>query len=122
MGDFRQLQVWKLAHGLTLDVYRATRNFPQEELYGITSQARRSAASVAANIAEGAGRNTDRELAHFARIALGSANELEYHLILARDLGLRNPGSARPGATLNGSTPDARRSHPHAAKLLIADS
>jgi four helix bundle protein len=81
------LQVWERAHKLTLDVYAATRMFPKEEVYGLTSQLRRAASSIPANIAEGCGRNGDAELARFLSIAIGSANELDYHLLLARDLG-----------------------------------
>ena len=88
--DFKRLQVWDKSHRLTLDVYRATNNFPQSELYGLTSQIRRSAASVPANIAEGCGRNTEAEFARFLHIAMGSASELEYHLLLSRDLGYLN--------------------------------
>jgi four helix bundle protein len=73
---------------LTLAVYRATARFPREELYGLTSQIRRSCSSVPANLAEGCGRNADAELARFCSIAAGSASEMEYHLLLARDLGL----------------------------------
>lgn len=87
MGDYRKVAVWERAHRLTLEVYRATRQFPREEQFGLTSQMRRSATSVPANIAEGCGRNSDAELARFLTIALGSANELDYHLLLARDLG-----------------------------------
>jgi len=85
--------VWQRAHRLTLDVYGATQAFPKEELYGITSQLRRSSSSIPANIAEGCGRNGDAELARFLRIALGSVNELDYHLLLARDLGYLLPPS-----------------------------
>jgi four helix bundle protein len=86
--DFRDLQVWQKAHQLTLMVYRLTASFPQTERYGLTTQLRRSSASVAANLAEGCGRNGDAELARFCAIAMGSASELEYHLLLARDLKL----------------------------------
>ncbi len=86
MKDFHQLQVWQKAHHLTLAVYQATATFPREELYGLTSQLRRSSASISANLAEGCGRNGDAEFARFCSIAMGSANELEYHLLLARDL------------------------------------
>jgi four helix bundle protein len=86
MGDFRKLHVWERAHKLTLDVYVATRSLPKDELFGLTSQLRRSASSIPANIVEGCGRNSDAELARFMGIALGSANELDYHLLLARDL------------------------------------
>jgi four helix bundle protein len=93
VGDFRKLQVWHRAHKLTLDVYRATSAFPKEELYGLTNQLRRASASIGANIAEGCGRNTDAELARYLGIAVGSANELDYHLLLARDLGYLQPAA-----------------------------
>jgi four helix bundle protein len=72
-------------------VYKATATFPKEELYGLTSQMRRSASSIPANIAEGCGRNGNAELARFLQISAGSASELQYHLLLARDLGLLAP-------------------------------
>lgn len=86
MKDFRELKVWARAHELTLLVYQATGSFPREEMYGLTSQLRRAAASVPANLAEGCGRNGDAEFARFCFIAMGSASELDYHMILARDL------------------------------------
>lgn len=86
--DFRKLEVWQKAHALVLDIYRASRGFPKEELFGLTSQSRRAAASMPANIAERCGRGTAGELARFMGNSMGSASELEYHLILARDLGL----------------------------------
>jgi four helix bundle protein len=86
MKDFRELKVWERSHRLTLSIYRATRPFPKDERFGLTSQLRRSSASIPANIAEGCGRNGDPELARFLQIAMGSASETEYHLILARDL------------------------------------
>lgn len=73
---------------MTLAVYKATATFPRDELYGLTSQIRRSCSSIPANIAEGCGRSGDAELARFLQIALGSASELEYHLLLAHDLQL----------------------------------
>jgi len=88
MKDFRELKVWQRSHRLTLAVYRATRPFPKDELYGLTSQLRRASASIPANIAEGCGRNGDSELARFFQIAMGSACELDYHLMLAFDLDL----------------------------------
>jgi four helix bundle protein len=88
MENFKNLKVWTKAHGLTLTVYEATRCFPKEEIYGLTSQIRRAAASIGANIAEGCGRRSDPEMKRFIQIARGSASELEYHLLLARDLGL----------------------------------
>ena len=72
---------------MTLDIYQATKAFPKEEMYGLTSQVRRACSSIPANIAEGCGRNGDAELARFMYIAMGSASELEYHLMLAHDLG-----------------------------------
>ena len=86
MKDFRRLKVWEKAHLLTLDVYKATAGFPREELYGLTSQLRRCAASMGANIAEGCGKEGNRELHRFLQIASGSASELDYHLLLAKDL------------------------------------
>ena len=86
MKDFKDLKVWVKAHEVTLAIYQRTRNFPREEIYGLTSQMRRAAASVPANIAEGCGRRSDAELHRFLQIARGSASELEYHLLLARDL------------------------------------
>lgn len=88
MQDFRNLDVWRKAHGLALAIYRATGSFPNDERFGLTSQLRRSSASVAANIAEGCGRGGDRDFARFLTIAMGSAGETEYHLLLAHDLGL----------------------------------
>lgn len=86
MKDFRRLKVWEKAHSLTLDIYKATSRFPREELYGLTSQLRRCSASMGANIAEGCGKNGNRELHRFLQIASGSASELDYHLLLANDL------------------------------------
>jgi four helix bundle protein len=86
MRDFRGLKVWARAHRLTLDIYQTTATFPREELYGLCSQIRRSAASIPTNIAEGCGRAGRLELAQFFQIAMGSASELEYQLLLAHDL------------------------------------
>ena len=87
MRNYRDLQVWSKVHGLTLELYRISQGFPREEMFGVTSQLRRAAVSVAANLAEGCGRRTGTELARFVRIAMGSASELDYHLLLCRDLG-----------------------------------
>ena len=87
MKNYKELQVWQKAHAMTLVIYDKTRGFPREELYGLTSQMRRSSASIGANIAEGSGRRSDGDICRFLRIARGSASELEYHLLLARDLG-----------------------------------
>jgi four helix bundle protein len=89
--DFRELKAWQKAHQLTLAVYRITAAFPREELYGLTSQLRRASSSIAANLAEGRGRNGDMEFARFCSMAMGSASELEYHLLLAKDLKLLKP-------------------------------
>ena len=84
---YRKLEVWKKAYSFSLDIYIITRNYPKEELYGITSQIRRSAASIPANIAEGNARNSRNEYRQFVSIARGSAAELETWLLLSRDLG-----------------------------------
>jgi four helix bundle protein len=86
MRDFKLLKVWQKAHQLTLDVYKVTATFPREELYGLVAQMRRSSASIPTNIAEGCGRSSQAELGRFFVIAAGSASELEYQFILARDL------------------------------------
>jgi four helix bundle protein len=88
LKDFRELKVWGKGHQLTLEVYKSTAAFPKDELYGLTSQIRRAAASIPANIAEGCGRGGNVEFARFLQIAMGSASELEYHLLLASDLNL----------------------------------
>jgi four helix bundle protein len=90
LKDFRTLKVWEKSHHLALEIYKATATFPKTELYGLTSQIRRACVSISANIAEGCGRGGDAELARFLQIAMGSASELEYHLLLTRDLGLLN--------------------------------
>jgi len=86
MEDFKNLKVWAKAHQMTLVIYQNTRKFPREELYGLASQIRRASASIGANIAEGCGRRSDPEMKRFLQIARGSASELEYHLLLAKDL------------------------------------
>src|SRR6476660_9020743 len=87
MRNHRDLHVWSKAYSLSLELYRLSRSFPKEELYGLTSQLRRAAVSIGANLAEGCGRRTNAEMARFVRIAMGSASELDYHLLLSRDLG-----------------------------------
>lgn len=86
MHQFKELKVWQKGRILVKDIYRATRRFPQDELFGITSQMRRSAVSIPTNIAEGCGRNSDNELSRFLDIANGSAFELETLVILCLDL------------------------------------
>ena len=85
MRDFQQLEIWQRSHQLTLKVYTITQSFPKEELYGITSQMRRSSSSIPTNIAEGCGRNSAAELKRFLAIAAGSSSELQYQLLLSKD-------------------------------------
>src|SRR5512140_67291 len=87
MKSFRDLKVWEKAHEVALACYDVTRTFPREEMFGLTSQIRRAGVSVGANIAEGCGRRGNGELHRFLQMAMGSASELEYHLLLSRDLG-----------------------------------
>lgn len=87
MRNHRDLKVWCKAYSLSLNLYRLSRGFPKEELYGLTSQLRRAAISIGANLAEGCGRRTNAEMARFIRIAMGSASELDHHLLLCKDLG-----------------------------------
>ncbi len=86
MKDFRSLLIWRKAHELTLAVYEVTKQFPNDERFGLTSQMRRSSASIPTNIAEGCGRGSNRDFQRFLQIAFGSASELDYQLILATDL------------------------------------
>jgi four helix bundle protein len=86
MKDFRGLAVWRQAHLLVLDIYRITELLPKQELFGLTSQIRRAAASIPTNIAEGCGRDGDAELGRFLNIAKGSTSEVEYLIQLVRDL------------------------------------
>ena len=86
MKDFRTLKVWEKAHAITLAVYKVTQKFPKHELYALTSQIQRAAASIPTNIAEGCGKDSDAELKRYFVIAMGSSSELEYLLLLARDL------------------------------------
>ncbi|MBP5768462.1 MAG: four helix bundle protein [Fibrobacter sp.] len=91
MRNFKSLEIWKKSHQFTLDVYKLTKDcFPKDELYGLTSQIRRSSASIPTNIAEGCGRKSNTELSRFLQISLGSATEAEYQLLLAKDLGYIN--------------------------------
>ncbi|MDA3861584.1 MAG: four helix bundle protein [Melioribacteraceae bacterium] len=86
MKNFKQMKVWEKAHQLTLETYRITKEYPKDELFGLVSQMRRSASSIATNIAEGCGKNSDADFARFIVISMGSANELEYQFILSHDL------------------------------------
>jgi len=85
--DFRTIAAWQRAHALALRLYRATSEFPRDERFGLVSQMRRACASIPTNVAEGCGRSTNSELARFIDIATGSASEVEYQLLLAKDLG-----------------------------------
>jgi len=86
MRNYKDLRVWDEAHQLTLVIYKATQSFPKEERFGLTSQIRRASVSIPANLAEGCGRRSDGEMGQFVLIAMGSASELSYHLLLASDL------------------------------------
>ena len=86
MQNYKDLKVWEKAHEFTLKVYEMTKLFPKEEVYSLTNQLRRASASIPANIAEGCGKNSQLDFANFLNIALGSANEAEYYLILSKDL------------------------------------
>ena len=86
MKDFKKQVIWQRSHTLTLEIYKATKSFPKEELYGLTSQIRRAIVSVPTNIAEGCGRRTNAELANFLNIASGSASEVEYELLIVKEL------------------------------------
>lgn len=94
MAFHKDLEVWKQAMGLAREVYELTAGFPKSELYGLVSQMRRSAISIASNIAEGAARSTDREFIQFLYIALGSTAELDTQYILSKELGFTE-GSAK---------------------------
>jgi four helix bundle protein len=87
MQDFHNLEAWSKAHALTLAIYQATRSFPDGERFGLISQLRRCSASIGANLAERCGRGSDADFARHIQIAMGSASEVEYHLLLSRDLG-----------------------------------
>lgn len=86
MRDFKKYDIWQLSHSLTLVIYKITCNYPKEELYGLTSQIRRASSSIPTNISEGCGRTSDKEFNYYLNIALGSACETEYLLILSKDL------------------------------------
>ena len=88
MRDFKEVKAWQKSHEFVLKIYRQTRSFPKAEIYGITSQLRRSSVSIPTNIAEGCGRNSDPDFSRFLEIAFSSASEVEYLLILSRDLEL----------------------------------
>lgn len=86
MKDFRKLQVWAKAHQFTLKIYEMTKGFPREEMYGLTAQIRRACVSIPTNISEGCVRSSDADFSRFLFISLGSASELEYLILLSKDL------------------------------------
>ena len=88
MQDFHTLQIWQKSHELTLKIYKATKQyFPKEEMFALTSQIRRASSSIACNIAEGCGRKTNADFSHFLQMSIGSCSEVEYQILLAKDLG-----------------------------------
>ena len=86
MRDYKKYLVWQKSHELVLEISKASSKFPKEEVYGLVSQIRRSSSSIPTNIAEGCGRNSDKDFCRFLYFAFGSANELEYQIILSIDL------------------------------------
>ena len=86
MQNYKDLKVWEKAHRFTLKIYEVTKTFPKDEMYGLTNQLRRSASSIPANVAEGCGKSSQPQFAHFLNISLGSANEAEYFLLLSKKL------------------------------------
>ena len=86
MRNFLNLEIWKRSHQFVLKIYNITKSFPREEVFGLSSQMRRSSSSIPTNIAEGCGRNTNPQFVHFLNISSGSCSEIQYQLILSRDL------------------------------------
>lgn len=91
LRNFQELDAWRKAHGLALEVYHLTQRFPQDERFGLVSQMRRAVASVPANIAEGFGRRSTKDFVRYLEIASGSLEETRYFLILSRDLEYLKP-------------------------------
>ena len=118
MKDFHQLKVWEKSRQLALAIYKATKEFPKEELYGLTSQIRRASMSIPTNVAEGCGRNTDADFARFLQVAMGSASETEYQLLLSRDLGFL---CTEEYDKLNTDTTEVKRMLTPLLKTLRAD-
>lgn len=96
MRDFHKLIIWQRSHQLALKVYSISKFFPKDELFGLTSQIRRAVSSIPTNIAEGCGRASNKDFAHFLQIAIGSAAEVEYELLLAHDLNYINENDFKP--------------------------
>ena len=119
MRDFKELKVWHKAHKLVLDIYAHSRGFPDDERFGLTAHLPKSAISVPSNIAEGCGREGERELARFLSIAAASASETEYQLLLARDLRYLKPESHRH---LDAQVSEVRRMLASFMQKLTADA
>jgi four helix bundle protein len=117
--SFKDLKVWQKGHDLTLSIYRATKSFPKDEMYGVTSQLRRAAASIPANIAEGCVRGSVLEFRHFLQVALGSASELEYHILLSHELGYLDKSQYE---SLDSNTTEVKRMLTSFIQKLKADS
>ncbi|GHB77870.1 four helix bundle protein [Persicitalea jodogahamensis] len=86
MQSYKTLKVWQKAHELVLWIYEMTNSFPKQEIFGLTPQIRRSSVSIAANLAEGCGKSTSKDIANFFQVSLGSLHETEYYILLAKDL------------------------------------
>ncbi|MFD0863747.1 four helix bundle protein [Sungkyunkwania multivorans] len=93
MRDFKKYEIWQLSHQFTLNIYSLTNSFPKDEQYGIISQLRRASSSIPTNISEGCGRDSEADFNRFLTIALGSASESEYLIILSKDLNLIDENS-----------------------------
>ena len=119
MQDFRNLKVWQKSHSLAVELYKVTESFPGSEIYGLTAQIRRTCTSIPANIAEGCGRSGDAEFGRFLTIAMGSACELEYHLLLSRDLRFLNDAAYQK---LNEGTIEIKQMLATLIKRLKAES
>ena len=96
MKNYRELKIWQRSHALTMSLYQVTKSFLREEVFSLTNQMRRACVSIPANVAEGCGRDGDAELKRFLTIALGSACELDYYVLLAGELGYLDESSSRP--------------------------
>jgi four helix bundle protein len=119
MQSFRDLKVWQKSHDAIREIYRVSANFPRDEAYGLTAQLRRAAVSVGANIAEGCGRGSDQDFARFLQMAMGSASEVEYLLLLSHDLNYLN---ADVHTGLNADIAEVKRMLSAFLKKLKADS
>ena len=109
MQDFHNLKVWQKAHALTLAVYQATAKFPGDERFGLTIQLRRTAAAIPTHLADGCGRPTDAEFWKSLALAMSDSNQLEYQVLLARDLGYLSDEVHSRNGGLDRSETHARR-------------